>query len=282
MSRRAERTPWLTALALPGAIWLAALVALPALATALISLASRGPFGEPVPPWGLHNYALLLTDPLFARVLTRSLLLGAGTTLLCALVGYPLAFHIAASRRQTLWLLAITIPFFVNFLIRVYAWMLLLQKEGLVNAAAALLGAGPFALLPSALAVWVATVYTFLPFFVLPVYAVVERIDWTLRDAALDLGAPPLRAFTAAVLPQTLPGLAAGAALVFVPAAGTFVIADLLGGGKITLIGNLIQLQFGAAQHWPLGAAASTVLMALALLGLAVCLRAFGAREGGR
>ncbi|WP_027877454.1 ABC transporter permease [Meiothermus cerbereus] len=252
----------------PGALWLVVFVLIPTLIMFVASLMSRGSLGQLVPPFGLHNYARFFSDPLFIEIIGRSLVIGFWSTVFIVLLGYPLAFYIAQSRHKEVLLLLVVIPFFTNFLIRVYAWIVVFQKEGLVNSLFAAFGLPPAELLPSTFAVYVATVYTYLPFFVLPLYAAVERIDWSQLEAAYDLGARPIRAFWEAIFPQTLPGLFAGFLLVFIPAVGTFVIADLLGGGKVTLVGNLIQLQFGSAQNWAFGSAASMVLMGMVLLGL--------------
>jgi spermidine/putrescine transport system permease protein len=251
----------------PGGLWLLLFVLLPTLLVLLASFMRRGPYGELLGPLGLHNYQKLLEAP-YLEAFAQSLWVGALATLLAALLGYPLAFYIARHPRRDLLLLLLLIPFFTNFLIRVYAWLVLLQKEGLLNALLLAFGLGPYAFYPSFAAVILATVYTFLPFFVLPVYASVERVDWQLLEAAYDLGARPFRAFLHAVLPQTYPGLFAGSVLVFIPAMGTFVVADLLGAGRVVLIGNLIQQQFGLTRDWPFGAALSVFLMAFVLLAL--------------
>lgn len=261
----------------PGALWLFLFVLLPTFLVLLASFMSRGPYGELSGPWGFHNYLRLLEAP-YLKAFAQSLLLGALTTLLAALLGYPLAFYLAGHPRRDLLLLLLLLPFFTNFLIRVYAWLVLLQREGLVNAFLQAFGLGPLGLYPSFLAVLLASLYTFLPFFVLPVYASVERIDWQLLEAAYDLGARPFRAFLHAVLPQTYPGLFAGSVLVFIPAMGTFVVADLLGAGRVVLIGNLIQQQFGVTRDWAFGAALSVFLMAFVLLSLYLYARLQGER----
>jgi spermidine/putrescine transport system permease protein len=261
----------------PGGLWLLLFVLLPTLLVLLASLMRRGPYGELLGPLGLHNYQRLLEAP-YLEAFAQSLWVGALATLLAALLGYPLAFYIARHPRRDLLLLLLLIPFFTNFLIRVYAWLVLLQKEGLLNALLLAFGLGPYAFYPSFAAVILATVYTFLPFFVLPVYASVERVDWQLLEAAYDLGARPFRAFLHAVLPQTYPGLFAGSVLVFIPAMGTFVVADLLGAGRVVLIGNLIQQQFGLTRDWPFGAALSVFLMAFVLLALYLYQRLQGER----
>lgn len=262
----------------PGGLWLLLFVLLPTLLVLLASFLNRGPYGELQGPLTLKNYARLLEAP-YLEAFAESLLVGGLATLLSALLGYPLAFYIARHPRRDLLLFLLLLPFFTNFLIRVYAWLVLFQREGLVNALLQAFGLGPFAFYPSFFAVLLATVYTFLPFFVLPVYASVERIDWQLLEAAYDLGARPVRAFLHAVLPQTYPGLFAGSVLVFIPAMGTFVVADLLGAGRVVLIGNLIQQQFGLSRDWAFGAALSVFLMGFVLLALYLYARTQGERE---
>ncbi|PZA07380.1 MULTISPECIES: ABC transporter permease [unclassified Meiothermus] len=275
-SRRARAGLWVTVG--PGAFWLLAFVFVPSGLVLIASLMSRGNFGQLTPPFGLHNYTRFFSEPVFWEILGRSLWIGFWATALTVLLGYPLAFYIARHRYKQILLLLVVIPFFTNFLIRVYAWIVLLQREGVVNAVITAFGFPPAELFPSDFAVYMATVYTYLPFFVLPLYAAVERIEWSQLEAAYDLGAGPVRGFWEAVFPQTLPGLLAGFLLTFIPAVGTFVIADLLGGGKVILIGNLIQQQFGAAQNWAFGAAASMILMGLVLLGLWLYARSQGER----
>ena len=243
----------------------------------MASLLTRGPYGELTGPWGFHNYARLL-QPVYLEAFAQSLLVGVLATVISALLGYPLAFYIARHPQRDLLLFLLLLPFLTNFLIRVYAWLVLLQREGLVNALLGAFGLGPLVLYPSFFAVLLATVYTFLPFFVLPVYASVERLDWQLLEAAHDLGARPVKAFLHAVLPQTYPGLFAGSVLVFIPAMGTFVVADLLGAGRVVLIGNLIQQQFGITRDWAFGAALSVFLMGFVLLFLYLYARLQGER----
>jgi spermidine/putrescine transport system permease protein len=262
----------------PGIFWLTVFVLIPVLLMGIASLMSRGPSGQLVAPFGLQNYIRFFSDPLFIEIVGRSLLVGFFSSLLVVLMGYPLAFYIARSPIKQTLLMLVVIPFFTNFLIRVYAWIVVFQKEGLVNGALGAFGLPAADLFPSSLAVYVATVYTFLPFFVLPLYAAVERIDWSQLEAAYDLGAPPAQAFMASIFPQTAPGLFAGFLLVFIPAVGTFVISDLLGGGKVTLVGNLIQLQFSSAQNWAFGSAISMLLMGLVLMGLWLYARSQGSK----
>ncbi|PIG99388.1 ABC transporter permease [Deinococcus sp. UR1] len=247
----------------PGTLWLAAFLIVPALVMLGYSFLTHTDLAQVGGPWTLENWGRVFGyDALFqewtadnARVLWRSVWVAGLSTALCVLMGYPLAFYIARqdARRKNLLLLLLIIPFWTNFLIRVYAWILILR---------------PFDLVPSLSATLLGMVYAFVPFFVLPVYSSVEKIDWRLLEAAQDLGAPPLRAFMTAVFPQTLPGLVAGVLLTFIPALGTFVVSDILGGAKTALVGNLIQNQFGQAGDWPYGSALSFLLMGMVLLGL--------------
>lgn len=247
----------------PGVLWLAVFLIVPALVMLGYSFLTRTDLAQVGAPWTLESWQRVFGyDALFqewtgdnVRVLWRSVWVATLSTALCVLMGYPLAFYIARqdARRKNLLLLLLIIPFWTNFLIRVYAWILILR---------------PFDLVPSLTATLLGMVYAFVPFFVLPVYSSVEKIDWRLLEAAEDLGAPPVRAFLSAVFPQTLPGLVAGILLTFIPALGTFVVSDILGGAKTALVGNLIQNQFGQAGDWPYGSALSFLLMGAVLLGV--------------
>ena len=255
----------------PGTLWLLAFLVLPTLVMLGYSFLTRTDLAQVGRPWTLEGWGRVFGyDALFQewtgdnlRVLWRSLWVAGLSTLLCVLMGYPLAFYIAGqdARRKNLLLLLLIIPFWTNFLIRVYAWILILR---------------PFDLVPSLSATFVGMVYAFLPFFVLPVYSSVEKVDWRLLEAAQDLGASPVRAFLAGVFPQTVPGLVAGIILTFIPALGTFVVSDILGGAKTALVGNLIQNQFGQAGDWPYGSALSFLLMGAVLVGLWLYARAAG------
>jgi spermidine/putrescine transport system permease protein len=250
---------------------------LPLLVISGISFLSRGAYGEIEPPFSLENYKRLVGfgwlgfDPLYPAIFLRSLVLGGATALLCAVAGLPLAFFIAQlpGRWKTFALILVVIPFWTNLLIRTYAWQILLAPEsGLARALhlVGLVGAGE-ALYPSAGAVMAGMVCDFLPFLVLPLYASVEKIDWSLAEAAMDLGAGRVQMFRHALLPQILPGLLAGTVLVFLPAMGQFVIPDLLGGAKTVMLGNAIQQQFGQSRDWPFGSAIAVAALAFTALG---------------
>jgi spermidine/putrescine transport system permease protein len=225
----------------------------------------------------LEAYERFVADPIYWEVFAKSVVYAAITTLACLLLAYPLAMLISRSPRRyrDILMLLVILPFWSNFLIRVYAWMIILGPESAftraVNALIAPLGLEPVAPLFSSFAVLVGLVYVHLPFMVLPLYANLEKHDPALLDAAQDLGADAWRRFWRVTFPLSLPGVWAGAALVFIPALGIFAIPDILGGTEDTLIGNLIKQQFLETRDWPFGSVLSLVLtaVALALAGLA-------------
>ncbi len=253
----------------PLLVWLALFVVVPALLLLGCSFGERDEFGQVLWGFSLENYARLL-DPVYLRIFLRSLGFAALTTVLCLLIGYPVAYHLAraAPRVRELLLLLVLVPFWTSFLVRTYAWMAILREEGLLNALVAWLQPAwaPLGLLYTPVAVVTGLVYSYLPFLILPVYASVEKLDGALIEAARDLGAGPVRTFAAVILPLTLPGIAAGVTLVFVPAVAMFAVTDLLGGARVPLIGNVIQNQFLQARDWPFGAALGVALLALFLV----------------
>jgi spermidine/putrescine transport system permease protein len=244
-------------LSAPAIVWLTLFFLVPLLFIVGISFFTNGTYGELERPFTPESYKRFLGfgmfgwEPLYPIIIGRTLLMAAVTMLLCVLLGLPLAFWISSlsGRWKTFALTLVVIPLWTNLLIRTYAWQLLL----------------PPALYPSAFAVYLGLVCDYLPFLVLPLYASVEKIDWTLAEAARDLGASGWNVFRHAVLPQIMPGLAAGIVLVFAPATGQFVIPDLLGGSKTVLLGNVIQQQFGASRDWPFGSALATIAMLIVL-----------------
>lgn len=258
-----------------------------------ISLAQRSPQGliQPIADWPEHlasgrflaNYARSF-DPLYFKALWRSLWMALATTALCALIAYPAAYYIAlaAPRRWKAVLLALAvIPFWTSFLVRTYAWVLILRARGVVNES--LLGLGvidePLNLLFTEYAVLIGLVYGELPFMLLPLYASLEKLDRSLLEAASDLGANRVSRFLRVTLPLSAPGLAAGVVMVFIPSLGQFVISDILGGGRSDLLGNLIQNQFTAARNQPFGAALALELTAVVLL-LLLAFNAYARRRG--
>ena len=263
-----------------GMIWLMVFLVLPGLVLVLVSFATRGAYGQLEWTFTIENYKRLMGFSLFGwttdylAILWRSVLVALVTTLVSILLSYPLCFFIAAreERSRYMWLTLVIIPFWTNMVIRTYAWFLILAPELPFAKLAAALGliAQGAPLYPNAFAVYIGMVSMFLPFVTLPLYASVEKLDWSLVEAAQDLYASRIRVFTQAILPQTMPGLSVGIILTFVPAMGMFVVPDLLGGAKYMLVGNLIQQQFGASRDWPFGAAISMGLMVLTMISLQI------------
>jgi len=264
----------------PGMIWLTVFLVLPGLLLIAVSFAARGTYGQIVWEFTLENYQRLIGfgifgwTPDYLLILWRTVVVAFVTTVLSVLFSYPLCFFIASrkKRQRYMWLTIVVIPFWTNMVIRTYAWFLILAPEMPFAKLAAALGfiARGAPLYPNAFAVYIGMVSMFLPFVTLPLYASVERLDWSLVEAAQDLYASRIRVFTHAILPQTLPGLSVGIILTFVPAMGIFVVPDLLGGAKYMLVGNLIQQQFGASRDWPFGAAISMGLMVLTMIALQI------------
>jgi spermidine/putrescine transport system permease protein len=256
--RRAERGR-LALLLSPGLLYLLLFFALPLLVIVLYSFATSSSTGRVQLGFTLDNYVILFTSPIYVNAYLRSIWTGVLTTAICLLLGYPLALYIVRQgpgMRNAL-LLLILIPFWTNFLVRTYAWMILLSNNGPINTFIQSLGFARVPLYPSEGAVLLGLVYGELPFMVLPLYASLARFDFTLLEAASDLGADRLRAFTRVMLPLTMPGVAAGSVLVFIPTVGQFVVSDLLGGAKVDLLGNLLQRLFMRSNppNWPLGSA---------------------------
>ncbi len=234
------------------------------------SVMERGIYGGVEPGFTLEHYRRMF-DPLYLTILWRTLVWSVVCTALCLLLGYPVAFAIARSTRWRQWLLfLVVLPFWTSFLVRMFAMIFLLRDSGLVNRA--LLGLGlidqPLTLLYTPGAVMAGLVYGFLPLMILPIYASLEKLDPTLLEAAEVLGARPVERFTKVIFPLSQPGVVAGCLLTFIPALGSFLTSDLLGGAKQVMIGNLIQNQFTTGRNWPFGSAASFVLMALVLVAV--------------
>jgi len=268
----------------PPLVYLLFFFAIPTLIMVLASFRTPGEFGGLAPlledgklDLNLDSYIRFFTESVYAQIFVKSVWYALLTTLFCLLLAYPLAALIARSPKKyrDLLLLLVILPFWSNFLIRVYAWMIILGPNAamarMVNGALAWFGHEPVPLLFSSFAVLICLVYVHLPFMVLPLYANLEKHDQALLDAAQDLGASGWQRFWRITFPLSLPGVYAGAALVFIPALGIFAIPDILGGPEDSLIGNVIKQQFLETRDWPFGSVLSIVLTiaALALAGLA-------------
>jgi spermidine/putrescine transport system permease protein len=289
-----------TFLALPTTVWLFVLLIIPLFLTMIVSFGRRSPDGNVIYTFTLDNYTRLFGystncpngqascfDPLYVNILVRSLSLALNTTVLVIALAYPLAYFIARAhpKQRNLFLFMVLIPLWTNFVIRVYAWMMLLRKEGAINLIIGWLAHflhipfTPFEMLYTPGAVLVGMVYEFLPFMILPIYTSLEKIDLSLYEAAADLGANTIKKFLRVTLPLSMPGVVAGTILVFIPVMGTFIVSDILGGRQVILVGNLIQRQFLDARDPTFGSAASLILMVMTLIVTYFYTRKFGFGE---
>lgn len=268
-------------LLLPCAAALLLLFYLPQALMLLVSLGRRSAYGTVIYGVGLSNY-LRAIDPLYVAILWRSLLLAGATTAVCLVLAYPMAYwlgRLVPPRWRNVLLTLVILPFWTSFLVRMYAWIVLLRSEGVVNHVLAWLGAPAMELLYNDAAVLLGQVYGELPFMIIPLYVSLEKLDATLLEAAADCGAGPVRTFTGVVIPQTMPGIVAGCVLVFIPSLGAYLAPDLLGGGKTAYVGNLIQSQFAVARDMPFGAALSFLLSLVVVLLLVVFRRPIRSAE---
>ena len=270
---RPEARAW--ALLAPGGLWLVVFFLVPLLIMLVYSLMPRGIYGGVEPGFTLEHYTRFF-DPLYLQVLQRTFVWSIACTVICLLLGYPVAYVIARSRRwRTLLVFLVVLPFWTSFLVRTFAMIFLMRDTGLINSWMMKLGVieEPLTILYTPFAVMAGLVYGFLPFMILPIYASLEKLDASLLEAAEVLGAKPAARFRRVTLPLSMPGVVAGSLLVFVPALGSFLTSDLLGGAKQVMIGNLVQNQFSSARNWPFGSAASFIVMALVLAAVTWYLR---------
>jgi spermidine/putrescine transport system permease protein len=289
-----------TLLVSPTLLWMIGLLIIPLLLTTVISFGRRSPDGNVIFTFTLDNYIRLggySTDcengqascfnPLYLQILWRSISLAFNTTVLVILLAYPLAYFIARAHpsRRTTFLFMVLIPLWTNFVIRVYAWMMLLRTQGVINLILGWLAGlfnipfTPLEMLYTPGAVLVGMVYEFLPFMILPIFTSLEKIDNSLYEAAADLGANAIKTFWRVTLPLSMPGVVAGTILVFIPVMGTFIVSDILGGRQVILVGNLIQRQFLDARDPTFGSAASLILMIMTLIVTYFYTRKFGFGE---
>jgi spermidine/putrescine transport system permease protein len=265
-------------MALPAYAYLVVFFGLPLIIVFVYSFASRNRFGgTDLAGWNLDSYARL-GEPIVRTVLFRSLWVAILATVICLVIGYPFAYYLATRRPvvRNLMLVFVMIPFWSNFLVRNYAWRVLLGSDGLVSDSFELVGLGAREYLFTQTAVLIGLVYGFLPFMILPLYAAIERIDPSLLEASRDLYASGWQTFRRVLLPLSMPGVIAGSILVFVPSLGAYVTPAILGGAKSTLLGSYIVTQFLPARNWPVGASLSFVLMAVMLAATLVYFRSGG------
>jgi spermidine/putrescine transport system permease protein len=256
----------------PGLLWLLVLMVIPCLLIFVLAFFERGTYGGI--DWSIVTLDNIRRafDPLYATILWDSFRIAGLATIIALLIGYPAAYAIskAPPHQQTTLLFLAILPFWTNYLIRTYAWIVLLNPAGLINSALKALGFSPLPLLYNEFAVVLGLVYSYTPFVILAIYSALQRLDPTYAEASRDLGATAAQTFWRITLPLTAPGVAAGAVFVFVLSIGNFITPDLLGGGKFQMAGNLIYDQFLTARDWPFGATLSAILIALMLILLFV------------
>lgn len=229
---------------------------------------------QQVRQFSFENYVFLIEEPLFYRSYLSSFTIAAIATFITLLIGYPLAYAMARAPRswRAILLMLVILPFWTSFLIRVYAWIGILKKEGLLNQALLAIGviSEPLTILNTNAAVYIGIVYSYLPFLVLPLYASLERMDDSLLEAAADLGCTPMKAFWTITLPISIPGIVAGCFLVFIPAVGEFVIPDLLGGSETLMIGRTLWVEFFNNRDWPVASAVAVILLLILVVPIAL------------
>jgi spermidine/putrescine transport system permease protein len=264
-------------LLLPTSLWFLFLLVIPTLLVVAYSFGQRGVITPIRFSWGhlvFSNYNTAL-NPRFLPIFTRSIAYAFVSTIACVLLGFPLAYWIArfGGRFRNVYLVLVIIPFLTSYLIRMYAWQFILQRNGLLNSVLGTIRLGDsHTFLNTHFAVILGLTYGFLPFMILPLYASIERMDKSLVEASYDLGHGKASTLFRVIIPTVAPGLIAGVLLVFIPAVGDFVTPELLGGVKTQMFGNTVYDQFGSGNNWPLGSAMSVLLMALILLGVFVYL----------
>jgi len=209
-------------------------------------------------------------EPLFLNVLWRSVRLAVKCTVICFVLGYPAGYILAGKEfdTRTFIIFLFLVPMWMNFLLRTYAWLTILENNGIINSLLDLFGFERVNLIYTEASVLLGMVYSFIPFMILPIYTVLKKMDTRVIEAAKDLGANPLKVFLRVVFPLSLPGVVSGVTMVFMPAVSTFVISDLLGGGRVFLIGNVIEREFLTASNWGFASALSVVLMVVVLLSI--------------
>ncbi|WP_270504946.1 ABC transporter permease [Paraclostridium sordellii] len=258
-------------LAYPYIIWSALFIVIPLILMVAFSFTIED--GNRI-VFSLDNYQRLM-NPIYLKVFLRSIILAGASTIICLLVGYPVAYIISKahiSKRNTLILLFI-LPMWMNFLLRTYAWVAILGKNGILNSFLGLFGIEPVTLLYTNFAILLGMVYNFLPFMVLPIYTSLSKMDNDLINAAKDLGANSFQVFTKVIFPLSIPGVVSGITMVFMPAVTTFAISRLLGGGKFMLLGDLIEQQFTVVGDWNFGSAISIFMMIIILISMAIMSR---------
>ncbi len=253
----------------PYIVWSVIMIVLPMLMIIMYAFSKEGNSVTSI-RFTLDNFRYFFQDRVFIDVLKRSLVIAIITTLICILIGYPTAYIIAKMkpRSQVIMVLMITLPTWINMLVRTYAWRSMLEKNGLINNILSLVGIGPVKLLETTFAVVLGMVYNFIPFMILQIYTALSKMDESYLEAANDLGANKLQAFLRVTLPLSVPGIISGITLVFLPAVSSFFIPKLLGGGQYVLIGNVIENQFLTTGKWGFGSAISLIMAVIIIIAM--------------
>ena len=268
-------------LALPAVAWYAVFFLVPLGIMAAYSFGEVVGFSDVAFTWNVENYRYLFDGTLYVDIFKKTLVLAAVGTVLTLLIGFPFAYYLARyAKHKTFLLLLVIVPFWTSFLIRTYSWLIMLDPEFPLFRALRPLGFPEnFEILFTQKAIYIGVVYNYLPLMVLPLYAALERMDWTLVDAAQDLGDSAFRAFRRVTLPLVLPGIVVGSLLVFIPLTGEYLIPEILGGGKSFYTGQLIAQQFLEARDWPFGAAIAMVVIGALTVALLLYARMLGKQE---
>lgn len=265
-------------------IWTLLFVALPLVYVVTITFLKKGEVWGITDQFTMENYQNLL-DPVYVKVFIDSFVVAIFTTIITLLVGYPFAYFTAkfSPKVRSMLVLMLTAPFWINSLLRLNGWIILLKANGAVNTSLQGLGIiqEPIKFLYNNGAMMLGMVYALLPFMILSVYNSVEKLDWSIIEASRDLGASPLKAFTTVTVPLTIPGIIAGCVLVFVPSMGLFFVSDLMGGGKILLLGNLIKNELMQARNWPMGATLSIAMLLFTTAFIFIYKKVTGAKNLG-
>lgn len=259
----------LSQLTIPYIVWLILMVALPMLLIAFYSVIESGN-GIVNVDFTLENYRKFFTDPDFLLILWRSIKIAIKTTIICVLIGYPIAYFIAGSspKIQNILILMVTLPMWINMLVRTYAWIGILSEGGIAQRLLGIIGLGNSELLYTEGAVMLGMVYNFIPFMILQINSVLSKMDNSLIDASADLGANKIQTFRRVIFPLSLPGVISGVTLVFLPSVSSFFIPKLLGGGQYFLIGNVIENQFITVGEWSFGSAISMIIAVIMMLSI--------------
>lgn len=256
-------------MAMPYIVWMVVMIVLPMLLIMLYAFTDQGNDVATI-RFTLENFTRFFSDKVFMSVLKRSLYIAVVTTVICIFLGYPIAYVIAnrSEKSKMFWILLITLPTWINMLVRTYAWMGILQDEGIINWLLGFLGIGPVTMIHTTFAVVLGMVYNFVPFMILQIYTALTKMDKSFLEAASDLGANKVQSFLRVTLPLSLPGVISGITLVFLPAVSSFFIPKLLGGGQYVLIGNVIETEFLTSGDWNFGSAISLAMAVIIMISM--------------